>query len=149
MTEVSRSAPEGMASTLLAEAGLTLSADRYYAKSVIDGLPPGSPLHSAPFDVHIALASQGHSFTSFLVREAEEHLVSGRPMAFLNREWAESRVKKMKADAAEARRREREPSEPVAVLLARYKLELEEERARRIEAERVAEEALTLLEAIK
>jgi len=146
MKQVGREAPEGMVTTQLAEAGLTMAADRCYAMSVIEALPPTSPLKNAPLDVHIALTSQGHAMLKYLITEAEKHLVDGRPMAFLNRDWADARVRQLKADAAEARRRDRTPTEPTSVLLARLQRELEEERAKRIEAERIAEEALALLE---
>jgi len=149
MKQVGREAPEGMVTTQLAEAGLTMAADRCYAMSLIESLPPTSPLKDAPLDVHLALTSQGHAMLKYLISEAEKHLVDGRPMAFLNRDWADARVRQLKQEAAEARRRDRTPSEPTSVLLARLQRELEEERAKRIEAERIAEEALQLLEESK
>lgn len=146
MKQVGREAPEGLVTVQLAEAGLTMAADRCYAMSIIEALPPTSPLKDAPLDVHIALTSQGHAMLKYLISEAEKHLVDGRPMAFLNRDWADARVRTLKQEAAEARRRDRIPSEPTSVLIARLQRDLEAERAKRIEAERIAEEALALLE---
>lgn len=123
MDAAAKSAPAGLATTMLASSGMNLADDRCYVRSVIDGRPAGSLLHGASLDLHLVLASQGHAMTPYLADQAEAWLNEGRPAARLTRMWAAAEVKKVKEAARAIRAEGTSPRETPSVLLARLEAE--------------------------
>lgn len=125
MDAASKQAGRDLAPELLKSAGFAYGENLYQAQSVIDECDAASPVRSLSKQQQIALASQGYTWLPRLVKEAEAWLTEGRPKASITPDWAEARVKNIRAEFTAERKRHAIPQPSTAEIISTLKREKE------------------------